>query len=180
MTNGKLHQLIEQSKWDELSKVLQSNAESLVADAKVANHHGGDLPLHMTCATSRVTAAPCDIVLSVLQLYPAAAQHKGRGNNTPLHLAVAHWTQCSNTTNTSATTTTDVVTVEDTIEALIRAHPEALEQVNNHKLTPRDIVLRRRSSGGRASSELQQLLERPTACWHQIMEDEVKEVHHGR
>lgn len=169
MACDQIFQMIEQSKWDELSKVLQSNPDSLVADAKAGQ--GEDLPLHKIFATTMVTAAPSELILSILQLNPIAAKHKGLGNNTPLHLAVTHWAPSLLSTPQQQQEQSDVVS--STIEALIRVHPEALEEVNDDKLTPRDIALR-----GNSGSDLLQLLERPTACWHQLIEDEVREAQH--
>jgi hypothetical protein len=53
------------------------------------------------------------------------------------------------------------------IDALIRAYPETLDERNQADLTPRAI--------GHSVGETNQALKRPTACWHQLIEDEVRE-----
>ena len=169
MACDQINELIEQSKWDELSNVLQSNSRPPVADANVGQ--GEDLPLHKIFATTKMAAAPSELILSILQLDQKVAKHKGRGNNTPLHLAVSYWAASLLSEHNQQENHSNAV--DRTIEALIRAHPEALEEINDDKLTPRDIALR-----GNSCSEVLQLLERPTACWHQLMEDEMREVQH--
>ena len=139
MVYGILHQLIEQSQWDDILESLPT----IQADA--SEPHRQDLPLHMACERG----APELVLQRILQAYPQASQHVGRGENWCLHIA-AH-------RNLPTTF----------MESLIREYPEALDGINAAHLTPRNI--------GHVDINAFQALRRPTTCWHQLMEDEQRE-----
>ena len=139
MVYGILHQLIEQSQWDDILESLPT----IIADA--SELHRQDLPLHMACERG----APVLVLQRLLQAYPQAAQHAGRGENWCLHIA-AHRNLPT-----------------QFMESLIREYPEALDGINAAHLTPRNI--------GHVDIHAFQALRRPTTCWHQLMEDEQRE-----
>jgi hypothetical protein len=152
MVYGQLHQLIEQCKWDELAGILVSPDAAAAAAALLPQYaidareaHREDLPLHMACERR----APPEVIRGILNLYPDATKHNGRGGNLPIHIAVHR--------NLN----------EEVIDTLIRACPETLDERNQANLTPRTI--------GHSHVETNQALKRPTACWHQLIEDEVRE-----
>jgi hypothetical protein len=153
MVYGQLHQFIEQCKWDELARILRSHHSTTANDIALlhpyANDareiHHEDLPLHMACERR----APPELIRRILNLYPDATKHKGRGGNLPIHIAVHR--------NLN----------EEVIDALIRANPETLDEKNQANFTPRNI--------GHSELETNQALNRPTACWHQLIDDEVRE-----
>lgn len=144
MVYGELHQLIEQGAWDAIVESrTSSDRAALESDAREA--HRDDLPLHMVCERRAPNAA----ILEILSLYPEASKWKGRGGNLALHVATHRNLD------------------EEVIEALIRANPEALDEVNKASFTPRHI--------GHSDGDTLTALRRPTACWHQLMEDELRE-----
>mmetsp|Transcript_9206 Transcript_9206/g.13051 ORF Transcript_9206/g.13051 Transcript_9206/m.13051 type:complete len:168 (-) Transcript_9206:634-1137(-) len=116
MVYGQLHQLIEQTKWDEIIQFLQEDS-SLQSDTKEI--YKSDLPLHMACQKK----APDDVVLEIIRHNFNALFHVGRGGNLPLHVAVSR-DMCS-----------------DVIESMIRANPSALEFKNELKVTPKAFNL---------------------------------------
>jgi hypothetical protein len=116
-----------------------------VFQADAREPHRDDLPLHMACERR----APVPVILTILKLHPDATKVKGRGDNLAIHVATQR--------NLS----------DELIEALIRAYPEALDEVNQANFTPQSI--------GHSDIETNQALRRPAACWHQLLEDEVRE-----
>jgi hypothetical protein len=118
---------------------------SATVQAEAKEPHRDDLPLHMACERR----APDAVILELLKAYPEATKWKGRGGNLALHVAVHR------------NLDTQV------IEALIRANPESLDELNAASFIPRSIVGH--------SEEAFHALRRPAECWHQLMQDEVRE-----
>jgi hypothetical protein len=143
MVYGQLHQLIDQCRWDAIIESSTRNDSSLEVDVREA--HRDDLPLHMVCERR----APNAVILEVLKLYPEASAWRGRGGNLALHVATHRNLD------------------EEVMEALIRANPEALDEVNQANFTPRHI--------GHSDSDTLTALRRPTSCWHQLIGDEHRE-----
>lgn len=114
MVHQTLHQLLEQSKYDEALYLLKSEPAS---HPMTAEQHNLDLPLH----TALSSKAPEELLLHILLSNEDAAYWKGRGSNIPLHIAT--------TKNASA----------DVIERLIRIYPQGLDVRNESGLTPREI-----------------------------------------
>mmetsp|Transcript_21003 Transcript_21003/g.31863 ORF Transcript_21003/g.31863 Transcript_21003/m.31863 type:complete len:155 (-) Transcript_21003:213-677(-) len=125
-------------KWDEAAKIL-SSTEGATMTKQVDKY--GNLPLH----TAIGFKAPDSLVLSILEEYPEAAKQHGTDYWLPLHIA-AMWG-----------TSTQVM------EALIRAYPEALDDVGEPGIkgrTPRHFNTR--------FPHNRELLERPTAEWKEL------------
>uniref|UniRef100_A0A7S4SVK9 Uncharacterized protein n=2 Tax=Ditylum brightwellii TaxID=49249 RepID=A0A7S4SVK9_9STRA len=114
MVYGQLHQLIEQSKWNEALLALRA-VPAVQSDA--SETHRDDLPLHMACDRR----APDDVIVELLKHNPSAVKHVGRGGNLPLHIATQR--------NLSY----------DVVETIIRAYPAALDCRNSSNYTPRDF-----------------------------------------
>jgi hypothetical protein len=107
--------------------------------------HKDNLPLHMACDRK----APDDLILALLRANEQAAWWEGKNKNLPLHIA-AH-------RNMSF----------DVVEALIRINPQALECRNAGDYTPRDYQVK--------DNQVFQALNRPTACWVELIEEEERE-----
>jgi hypothetical protein len=130
--------------------------------------------------------APIRILQSMLDLNPSLAMYRGHHNNFALHLLLTYRSD-----NYDAATQEEYVLF---LEALIRANPEALQEVNNDGYSPgdlveeqriRDLQLNTRNKVATAvgektfsTSNLRILVQRPSACWHQCQKDEQREKNH--
>lgn len=148
-----VHFLIDRCEWDELLLVLGGGETEHGTSAARKQRRAlefqlneldadGNFPLHRAIDSS----APDDVILELMRFDPTAASKTGRGGSLPLHLACQRQ-----------------LSVE-VIEALIRAHPSALDWKNAANYTPRDYV-------GGESLRVKQFIDRPTACWHQLILD---------
>jgi hypothetical protein len=107
--------------------------------------HKDSLPLHMACDRK----APDDLILALLRCNQQAAFWPGKNKNLPLHIAANR--------NLSF----------EVVEALIRVNPQALECRNANDYTPRDFQVK--------DNQVFQALNRPTACWVELIEEEARE-----
>lgn len=113
MVDGKLHELIDQSKWEYLLEALKEDAD---LQSETRRCHKGDLPLHLVCENK----APDELILQILKLNPDAVKQESSNGNLPLHIAVQK--------NIG----------QDVLLHIIRLHPAALDYRNNSNLTPRE------------------------------------------
>jgi len=109
-----LHKLLEQSKFDEILRLLATSPES---QQLIVEEHNSNLPLHVALNVG----APDEVILQMLHFNEDAAFCKGNNSNLPLHIAAKN--------NSSP----------EIIERLIRLNPKSLDARNSEGFTPREI-----------------------------------------
>lgn len=109
-----LHQLLEQSKFEEILHLFQTDPSS---HQLTEEEYNSNLPLHLSLQVQ----APKEVILQILYLNEDATKWKGNDSNLPLHIATQR--------NISP----------EIIERLIRVHPKSLDARNADGVTPREI-----------------------------------------
>lgn len=123
----RLHQCIENKRWEEAKALLYSNEGMGMVKEKNATN---SLPLHWSFNFS----APDDFLLALIQMYEPAVRMKNATKRLPIHCAVERGSTLA------------------VIEALVRAYPESLDQKDKWGKTPRDIARNGNMMEGEASA----------------------------
>lgn len=109
-----LHQLLEQSKFEDILALFKADPSS---QQLTEEEHKSNLPLHLSLEIN----APDEVVFQILYMNEDAAWWKGSESNLPLHIATKK--------NSSP----------EIIERLIRVNPKSLDARNAEGFTPREI-----------------------------------------